>query len=324
MDRRRLVTLLTLMLGLVGFGTVGYRVLEGWSWLDCLFMTVMTLTTVGYGAPGPLHESGKAFSIFLMLVGIGLMLYLLTLLAETLVRAATDPDLARRRKEKRIMTLSNHTIVCGYGQVGEAVSVALRGARREVVVIDPRPQHLDWAQTQGLHTIVGDATDEDVLRRAGVEQAASLVTVINSDPSNLYVVLSAKGLNPAIRVIARASDEAAARKMRRAGADEVINPYQLSGNRIAAMMLAPRLSRLLSGDVSSEHFTIRELGVPPALVGRTVAELGRDTGALVVAVWRAGQPIRSRPEEVLREGDAVLVAGAAAEVEAVETLRGGG
>ena len=125
-----------------------------------------------------------------------------------------------------------------------------------------------------------------VLRRAGIERAASLVTVINSDPSNLYVVLSAKGLNPGVRVIARASDESAARKMRRAGADEVVNPYQLSGNRIAAMMLAPRLSRLLSGDVVSEHFTIRELSVPPALVGRTVADLGRETGALVVAIWR--------------------------------------
>ncbi|GHF39148.1 voltage-gated potassium channel [Deinococcus metalli] len=321
MDRRRLSLLLALILGLVGFGTVGYRVLEGWSWLDCVFMTVMTLTTVGYGSPGPLHTDGKVFSTLLMLVGIGLMLYLLTLLAETVVRGLTDPASVQRRKERKLIHLRGHTVVCGYGQVGEAVCAALRAAKREVVVIDHRPEHLAWAEAQGIHTLVGDATDEDVLRRAGAERAASLVSVINSDPSNLYVVLSAKGLNPQLRVIARASDESAARKMRRAGADEVVNPYQLSGNRIAAMMLAPRLARLLSGDVTSEHFAVREVSVPETLVGRTVADLGRETGALVVAVWRGGHPVVARPNEVLQTGDAVLVAGAVAEVDAVEAAR---
>ncbi len=119
-------------------------------------------------------------------------------------------------------------------------------------------------------------------------------------------------------MIARASDESAARKMRRAGADEVVNPYHLSGNRIAAMMLAPQLSRLLSDGVSSDHFTVREIGVPERLTGRSVADLGRETGALIIAIWRDGQPVRGRAEEVLRAGDTVLVAGAAAEVEAVE------
>ncbi|MGM9320798.1 potassium channel family protein [Deinococcus aquaticus] len=321
MDRRRLSLLLALIAGLVLFGTLGYRVLEGWAWLDCVFMTVMTLTTVGYGSPGPLGTDGKVFSTLLMLVGIGLMLYLLTLLAETVVRGLTDPLAVRRRKERKLIHLRGHTVVCGYGQVGEAVCVALRGARKDVVVIDHRPEHLEWAQGQGIHTLVGDATDEDVLRRAGAERAESLVTVINSDPSNLYVVLSAKGLNPALRVIARASDESAAQKMRRAGADEVVNPYQLSGNRIAAMMLAPRLSRLLSGDVTSDHFIIREISVPDTLVGQTVEALGRETGALIVAIWRGGQPIRCRAGDVLQADDTVLVAGAAAEVDAVEGHR---
>ena len=310
------------MLGaLVGFGTVGYRLTQGWSWLDCLFMTAMTLTTVGYGAPGPLTYSGKVFSVVLMLFGIGLMLYLLTLLAEHMLRTVTDPEAQRRRKERKVQSLRDHTVVCGYGQVGEAVATALRSAGRTVVVIDQRPEHLEWAQTHGLHTLVGDATDEDVLRRAGLERASALVSVLSNDPANLYVVLSAKGITPGLRVIARASDESAARKMRRAGADEVINPYQLSGNRIAGMMLAPNLARLLAGDVSSEHFTVRELGVTPALAGQTVEQLGRETGALVVAIWRGGHALRGRPQEQLQAGDTVLVAGAAAEVEAVEGWR---
>ena len=311
-----------LLLGLLAFGSLGYRLTEGWSWLDCLYMTEMVLTTVGFGEVHPLSPAGKAFSILLMLFGIGLMLYLLTLLAEYLLRTVTDPDTQRRRKEKKLQSFVDHTIVCGYGQVGEAVATALRGAGRTVVVVDQRPEHLEWAQTHGLHTLVGDATDEDVLKRAGVEHAAALVSVLSNDPANLYVVLSAKGLNPGLKVIARASDESAARKMRRAGADEVVNPYQLSGNRIAGMMLAPHLDRLLSGDISSEHFTVREVTVPERLVGQTVEHLGRETGALVVAIWRGGQAIRGRPQEQLRAGDTVLVAGAAAEVEAVEARQG--
>lgn len=309
------------LLALVVFGTVGYRVIEGWSWLDCLFMTAMTLTTVGYGTPAELHTDGKVFSVVLMLFGIGLMLYLLTLLAETILRTVTDPHAAQRRKERKIMNLKHHTIVCGYGQVGEAVATALKSANKDVVVIDQRTEHLEWAQLHGLHTVVGDATDEDILRRAGVETASALVSVINSDPSNLYVVLSARGMNPNLRVIARASDESAARKMRRAGADDVVNPYQVSGNRIAALMLAPHLANLLSGHVTSEHFTVREISVPGKLVGQTIAELGRSTGALIVAVWRDGHPIRARAKEILQAGDTVLVAGAAAEVEAVEAQR---
>lgn len=128
--------LLALLGGLVTFGTVGYRLIEGWNWLDCLFMTAMTLTTVGYGSPEPLSVAGKWFSVLLMLFGIGLMLYLLTLLAEYVFRTMTDPDAQRRRKEKKLMSLQNHTIVCGYGQVGEAVCMALASAQREVVVID--------------------------------------------------------------------------------------------------------------------------------------------------------------------------------------------
>ncbi len=189
-ERRSPYPLMAMLAGLVAFGTLGFRLTEGWNWLDCLFMSVMTLTTVGYGSPGPLHQDGKIFSIILMTFGIGLMLYLLTLLAETLLRALTDPNLAQRRKERKIMSLKDHTIVCGYGQVGEAVANALVTARREVVVIDHRTEHIEWAEAHGIHTLVGDATDEEVLRRAGAEHASSLVTVINSDPSNLYVVLS--------------------------------------------------------------------------------------------------------------------------------------
>ncbi len=307
-----------MLLVLVGLGATGFHVIEGWNWDDSIYMTLMVLTTVGFGEVHPLTTAGKIYTDVVMVVGIGLMLYLLSLLAEGLVRGVFDPALAQRRKEKRLLNLKNHTVVCGYGQVGEAVCSALAGAGRKVVVIDNDSARLEWASTQGLLTLQGDATDEDVLRRAGIEHAQALVTVIGSDPANLYVVLSAKGLFPDLRVIVRASDESAARKMRRAGAEEVVNPYQLSGNRIAGMMLAPNLARFLNGGVASEHFTVREVTLPAGYVGRMVSDLGRETGALVVAIWREGQPLKARSQEGLQAGDTLLLAGANHEVEAVE------
>lgn len=307
-----------MMLALVGLGALGFHVIEGWNWDDSIYMTLMVLTTVGFGEVHELSARGKIYTDVVMVVGIGLMLYLLSLLAEGVVRSVFDPVLAQRRKEKKLLSLKNHTVVCGYGQVGEAVCSALASAGRKVVVIDEDAARLEWATTQGLYTLQGDATDEDLLRRAGLEHAAALVTVIRSDPANLYVVLSAKGLQPELKVIARASDESAARKMRRAGADEVVNPYQLSGNRIAGMMLAPNLSRfLLGGALASDHFTVREVTLPARYAGQTVADLGRATGAQVVAIWRDGQAVRAKSGETFKLGDTLLLAGANSEVEAV-------
>ncbi|ULH15752.1 potassium channel protein [Deinococcus sp. KNUC1210] len=312
----RPVWLLLLLALLIGVSSSGYHFIEGWDWSDSLYMTLMVLTTVGFGEVHPLHTAGKAFTNVLMVAGIGLMLYLLSLLAESTLRGVLDPATLKRRKERRLRMLKDHTVVCGYGQVGEAVGAALLSAGRTVIVIDDDPERLALAASHGLHTLEGDATDEEVLKRAGLEKAAALVSVISSDPANLYVVLSARSLMPQLTIIARASDDMAARKMRRAGASEVVNPYQLSGNRIAGLMLAPNLSRFLHGAVASDHFTVREITVPEPDVGRSVEAFGQRCGALVVAVWRDGHPLRAQPGELLRRGDTLLLAGTASEVAA--------
>ena len=313
----RPIWIVLLLLSLVSGGTLGYVLIEGWSVSDSLYMTLMVLTTVGFNEVHPLSQWGEYFTDALMVVGIGLMLYLLTLLAETTLRGVLDPARTRRRKERRLKMLKNHTLVCGYGQVGEAVCAALKGAGREMVVIDADPERLSAAQAQGLQVLEGDATDEELLKRAGIERASALVSVINSDPANLYVVLSARGLVPELMIIARASDEQAGIKMRRAGASEVVNPYQLSGNRIARLMLAPHLSRFLSGGLESDHFTVRESAVPPGYIGQSIEHFGQQSGALIVAIWRGGQALRAHPGEVLQAGDTLLLAGTAAEVERV-------
>ncbi|GGQ98803.1 potassium channel family protein [Deinococcus ruber] len=301
---------------LIGVSSSGYHFIEGWDWSDSVYMTLMVLTTVGFGEVHPLHPAGKAFTNVLMVAGIGLMLYLLSLLAESTLRGVLDPATLKRRKERRLRMLKDHTVVCGYGQVGEAVGAALLSAGRTVIVVDDNPERLALAASHGLHTLEGDATDEEVLKRAGLEKAAALVSVISSDPANLYVVLSARSLMPQLTIIARASDESAARKMRRAGASEVVNPYQLSGNRIAGLMLAPHLAQFLHGTAASDHFTVREIAVPEPDVGRSVEAFGQRSGALVVAIWRDGHPLRAQPDELLRPTDTLLLAGTAREVAA--------
>ncbi len=313
----RPIWIVLLLLSLVSGGTLGYVLIEGWNVSDSLYMTLMVLTTVGFNEVHPLGQWGEYFTDVLMVVGIGLMLYLLTLLAETTLRGVLDPARLRRRKERRLMMLKNHTLVCGYGQVGEAVCAALKQAGRTVIVIDNDAERLAAAATDGLHVLDGDATDEDVLKKAGIERAEALVSVINSDPANLYVVLSARGLLPELMIIARASDEQADRKMRRAGASEVVNPYQLSGNRIARLMISPTLSRFLGGGLESDHFTVRETAVPSGYIGKSIEQFGQGSGALVVAIWRGGQALRAHPGEVLKSGDTLLLAGTAAEVEGV-------
>lgn len=313
---RRVLPLSGLVLGLIGFGTLGYRLTEGWSWLDCVYMTLMVLTTVGFGEVHTPTPHGKMFSIVLMSLGIGLMLYLLAQIAEAVMRDLTDPVVVRKRKERKVNKLADHVVVCGLGQVGEAVTVSLLAEGQKVVAIDTRAERLAWAEARGAGTLEGDATDDELLRRAGIERARALVCVTNNDPSNLYVVLSARGLNPGLHIIARASDESATRKIQRAGADEVINPYSLSGRRIAGLILNPKLTQFMSGSSDNPaHFTVREVPLSAQYVGQTVAELGQKSGALIVAIWREGGPVRARPGEVLGTGDTLLAVGSDAEID---------
>ena len=318
MSSVRPIWLVVVLLSLVGGGTLGYHLLEGWNWSDSLYMTLMVLTTVGFNEVHPLHRAGEYFTDALMVIGIGLMLYLLTVLADTMLRSVLDPAKVRRRKERRLTMLKNHTVVCGYGQVGEAVCAALKAAGRQVLVMDTQADRLASAAALGLHILEGDATDEEVLKRAGIDKASALVSVIHSDPANLYVVLSARGLVPDLTIIARVSDESAAGKMRRAGASEVVNPYQLSGNRIARLMIAPHLAKFIGGSLESDHFTVRESAVPESYVGQSIEHFGQASGALVVAIWREGAALRARPQEVLKSGDTLLLAGTAEEVAGVE------
>nr|WP_246351439.1 potassium channel protein [Deinobacterium chartae] len=313
------------MASLIALGTLGYVLLEGWSFLDGLYMTLMVLTTVGLGEVKPLHPGGKWVTIALMTVGIGIVLYALTTLAETVLRSLTSPRRHVRQVEKRMHKLQNHVIVCGFGQVGEQVCHALHEAGYSFALIERDPARVRHAQSLGYLVLEDDATHDDALRRAGIERANTLVTVLDSDASNLYVTLSARQLGARVSIIARSNAPESAHKLERAGADRVVNPYRASGLSMASLVLRPSLAEFVEKiTLGNLDFRLEEIRLGPdsGLIGSDAAQLAR-LGVTVVAVRGADGSIRRSSSQLhLRAGDVLLAIGTDVEMQALEAAAG--
>ena len=226
--------------GLIGlvvvlvFGTGGYTVL-GLGLLDSVYQTVVTVSTVGFRELGDVGHRYQFFTIILIMFGTGTALYTLGVLLETLFEGHLNDQFGRRRMQKEIDGLRDHIVVCGYGQVGQAIAAELSGAGREVVVIDRR---VDLGPDL-LMMVAGEATDDEVLARAGLGRARTLILALDSDADNLYVTLTARAMRSDLFIVARANSSAADPKLRRAGADQVVNPHEIGGHRMAALALEP-------------------------------------------------------------------------------------
>ncbi len=219
---------------LVGIGIAGYMVIEGWSLLDAAYMTILTFTTVGYEEVHPLSTGGRIFTIFLMIVGVGVMLYILTSVVNAAVAHEIVGLLVRRRRFRRRMSkLKGHYIICGYGRVGAAVASTLQESSTPLIVMDKSAEALAEAEEQGLLCLQGDATKDADLLTARVTEASGLLATAGEDSENVYISLTARGLNPDLRIVARASYPEAEEKLRRAGADEIVSPPTLGGRQMA-------------------------------------------------------------------------------------------
>jgi voltage-gated potassium channel len=216
-------------------GTGGF-VLTGDSPLDALYRTINTLTTAGAFNP-PHSAAGKALTIAILVCGVALFLYIVGLLVELVVGGVATGAWTQRRMDTRLERLHDHRIICGYGRVGTRVARDLKAAGIEFVVLDSSEEAIDRARTEGVLHMEADGSDDTALRRAGVERAAGLVACVDDDAANVYIVLTAKGIRSDLHVVARASSDAAAAKMRRAGADAVVSPYAIAGERIAGMLV---------------------------------------------------------------------------------------
>ena len=217
----------------VAVGIVGYMVIEGWSLLDAAYMTIITLTTVGYEEVHPLSSTGRIFTILLMVAGVGVMLYVLTTVVNLAVAHEVGSLFRRRKLKTRISKLKGHFIVCGFGRVGRVVASTLQGESVPVIVIDKQAEAFAEAEDLGLLYLQGDATRDADLISAQIDKAVGLVAATGDDSENVYITLTARGLNPGLHVVARASRPEAEEKLRRAGADSVVSPYSIGGREMA-------------------------------------------------------------------------------------------
>ena len=301
-------------------GTVGFMWVEGWTLFDSLYMSLITLTTVGYGEVHPLSFKGRVFASFLMLVGVTTVFVSIAVIGETLLRLEMTDYFGRRRRDRMLKNISGHYIVCGAGRVGRSVINELLRSRASVVLIDNRVDRAGWATDKGVITLVGDATKDEILRQAQIDTAKGLVAAISSDAENVYVTLSAKVLNPDLVIAARASDEQAEEKLRRAGAATVFTPYSFIGHRLAQSMLRPHVATFL--DVASAFrqssaldLEIEQLQIGRAspLVSNTLEQLrlAKNYGVIVLAVQHKTGVMQFNPpaDTSIEVGDVLIAMG---------------
>lgn len=329
--RRLLLALASFAFVVVG-GTVGYVVLEGVSWLDALYMTVITVSTVGFREAFPLDDAGRILTMFVVVLGLGSLTFATVTAIEFLVEGHLRDILGRRAMDRQLQRLDQHTIVCGFGRVGRHVARQLAEEGRPVVVVDPDRTRLAMADERGLLHLEGDAGAEEVLIRAGLERARSLVACTADDAENVLITLTAKGLNPSVFVIARLKSEENESKARRAGADRVIAPSVIGGRRIAALIARPYVVDFL--DVvthgSRLDLVLEEVDVraDSELVGQSLrgGTLRDRFGATVLAIRRADGSMDTRPQPDARivEGDVLVVLGARDDLDRLQVAAGDG
>ena len=322
----RFIALLLIVIFLLGFGTIGYMIIEGWSLLDALYMTVIGLSTVGFGEIYPLSPTGRIFTIMLIVLGLGFIVYGL----DYLVSARLDRVFRKRRDMNKIAQLWNHVIVCGYGRVGQSTVESLLPGDQEVVVIENDPVNVARLEKADVLFIEGDATQDEALLQAGLPRAHGLIACAGTDSVNLFIVLSARALNPDLYIVARSIDANNEGKMELAGADRVVSLYDIGGRRMANIMLRPYATEFfdvvtLDNGVKLwiEEIAIRE-GAP--LAGQTVGEanIRRKTGVMLVGLMRGGEKsvLQANAQTRLQVGDQLIVLGSRDQLDKLAVLAG--
>jgi voltage-gated potassium channel len=328
--RIRLLLPLSLVGSIIGVGTVGYYWLwheEGGTWMDALFMTVTTITTIGYGEVKPLGTSGRIFTMLLALTGIGSLFYTLGVVMESLVAARLADPRGRRKMERQIEALRGHVIVAGLGRVGRQAAQELHQAGSPFLIIDPSQAAAHHAAEHGYLWVEGDATADAVLERAGVRRARGLVVTTANDATNMYIILSARVLNPDLYIVSRAVDDASVTKLARAGANRAISPYAIGGHRLAHLILKPAVVEFFETALRTgkDTLNIEDLAVPAdsPVVGRTLDALNirRVTGVTILAILREGNPLVSPPGDfALSDGDQLLALGTGEQLAKLDRL----
>jgi voltage-gated potassium channel len=336
--RRRILWIVAAMAATLGVGTVGFVWIEHYPVFDAFYMTLITVTTVGYGEVHPLSQAGREFNSFVILFGVIIMLLAIGAMTQIVIELELNQFFGKRRIKNMIDKLEGHIILCGFGRVGRGAADELLRTGAKFVIVDKSEDLIERAIKAGMLGVMADASSDETLRDVGIARAKGLIATLASDADNLFLVLSAKTLNPKLALSARASEESSSEKMRRAGADFVFAPYDTTGHRMAQAMLKPHVQQFIdfaTGQNLADNMGIGNVGIEQVLVGekspaagRSLAEMPirRETGVIVLAIRKASGEMAFNPpaEARLTGGDHLIAMGAAEGLRKLEQLLKGG
>ena len=316
-NTKHLLISILLALAVIILGTLGYFVIEGWNILDALYMTVITISTVGYGEVHHVSKAGRLFTIVLVFLGVGFTLYATSAIVQLMVEGQIRTILGRRRLDKKINRLKNHYIVCGYGRIGRVLSNILRKKPLDIVIIEKDPELVQAMDKDNVLYISGEATDEATLIKAGVKRAKALIAVLGSDTDNVFLVLTAKQLKPDLFVIARATLNESKPKLQAAGADKVESPNEIGAMNMAYRILRPTITSFLDFalDYKSNDIEMEEMPVSPSsdLVNVMLKDsrIRQEYNLIIIAIKKSDGSMLFNPsfEAIIEPGDTVVAIG---------------
>jgi len=316
---RHLKISICVLILLLSFGTFGYIAIEGWDMLDALYMTVITLGTVGFREVQPLSAPGKVFTMLLIFFGVSVIGYIVGSLAQIMFEGQFHRIIGRKKVEKAIAALQDHYIICGFGRIGALICKEFAAKPLPFVVVEKDAETIERMEADGHGYLFlrGDATVDDTLLKAGIKTAKGLISVVTSDTENVYITLTARGLNPELYILARSGEEGSEIKLKRAGANKVVSPYLIGGSRMAQAILRPTVVDFIEIATGHEHMELQmeEIVIPDhsGFIGESLASSGfrKETGVIIVGIKKECGKMGFNPEShtKIESGDTLIVLG---------------
>jgi len=325
---RQLKISLLILLLLVSLGTSGYMSIEGWRFLDAFYMTVITLATVGFQEVHHLGDTGKAFTILLIVFGVSVLGFTVGKLAQIMFEGEFQRFLGRKKVEMSIDALRDHYIICGYGRIGALICREFAAKPIPFVVVENNPAVLEKIEEDRVLFLRGNATEDETLLKAGISRAKGLISVVTSDTENVYITLTARGLNPDLFILARSGEPGSEIKLQRAGANKVVSPYHIGGSRMAQAILRPNVVDFIEIATGREHLDLQmeEIFIPEKspIAGQNLKDAGlrKDTGVIIVGIKKVSGKMVFNPEStsVIEAKDTLIVLGQPSAISKLEVL----
>jgi voltage-gated potassium channel len=319
---------LFILLVLVSLGTLGYMSIEHWRFLDAFYMTVITLATIGFQEMHELSDAGRVFTILLIVVGVSVLGYTVGKLAQIMFEGEFQRFLGRKKVEKTIEELRDHYIVCGYGRIGSLICRDFAAEPIPFVVVENNPEVIEKLTEDNVPFLRGNATEDETLLKAGIKRAKGLVSVVTSDTENVYITLTARGLNPDLYILARSGEPGSEIKLTRAGANKVVSPYHIGGSRMAQAILRPNVVDFIEIAMGRGHIDLQmeEISIPDRspFLGKNLKEAGlrKDTGVIIVGIKQANGKMLFNPgsASLIEAKDTLIVLGQPASISKLESM----